>query len=41
MKQDYIIPEGWWEEVKFGEELGVVDMPVIAWRPISEPYKGE
>ena len=38
-KDAYIIPEGWWEEVKFGEEFGVVDMPVIAWKPLPEPYK--
>lgn len=34
-----IIPEGWFESVHFTEEFGIVDMPVIAWRPISEPYR--
>lgn len=37
----YIIPEGWFESVHFTEEFGIVDMPVIAWRPISEPYREE
>lgn len=37
----YIIPEGWWEYVTFGEEFGVVDTEVLAWMPLSEPYKGE
>lgn len=35
----YIIPEGWFECVSFSEELGIVDMPVIAWRHLSEPYQ--
>jgi len=35
----YIIPEGWFESLHFTEEFGIVDMPVIAWRPILEPYK--
>lgn len=38
-KDAYIIPEGWWEYVKFSEEFGPVDQPVIAWRPIGIPYK--
>ena len=37
----YIIPEGWWEAVSFCEQSGVVDMPVIAWRPLAEPYTGK
>lgn len=40
-KDAYIIPEGWCEYVTFSEEFGVVDAEVIAWRPLSEPYKGE
>lgn len=35
----YIIPESWFETVWFNEELGHVDAKVIAWRPLSEPYK--
>ena len=35
----YIIPEGWFEGVSFSEEFGIVDMPVIAWRYLSEPYQ--
>lgn len=37
----YIIPEGWWECVSFAEEFAAVDMPVIAWMPLPEAYKGE
>lgn len=35
----YIIPEGWWECVSFAEEFAAVDMPVIAWMPLPEPFK--
>lgn len=38
-KDSYIIPEGWFEVVSFSEEFGAVDMPVIAWQPLPEPYK--
>ena len=40
-KDGYVIPEGWFESISFAEEFGVVDMPVIAWREIAEPYKPE
>ena len=35
----YIIPEGWWEAVRFAEKFYCIDRPVIAWRPLTEPYK--
>ena len=40
-KDAYIIPEGWWESVRFSESegYGIVDMPVIAWRPLPAPYR--
>lgn len=38
-KDAYIIPEGWYEGVSFAEEFGFVDMPVIAWRYLTEPYQ--
>lgn len=38
-KAAYIIPEGWFEGVSFAEQSGVVDMPVIAWRYLPEPYQ--
>ena len=34
-----MIPEGWWESVSFSEEFGAVDMLVIAWRYLAEPYR--
>ena len=42
-KDACIIPEGWYEGVSFAEVFGIVDMPVIAWRYLTEPYqqKGE
>lgn len=40
-KDAYIIPECWYEEVRFGEGFFAVDMPVIAWRPLPEPYRGD
>lgn len=33
----YIIPEGWWETVDFGEEFSAVDMSVTHWMPLPEP----
>lgn len=38
-KDAYFIPEGWWESVCFGEEFSEIADEVIAWRPLSEPYK--
>lgn len=37
----YRVPEGWWESVSFGEDFFPVDAPVVAWKPLSEPWKGE
>lgn len=37
-----IIPEGWWENRKFnpdGEYNHEIDVEVVAWRPLPEPYK--
>lgn len=33
------IPEGWYEAAEFTEESGFIDRPVIAWRPLPEPYR--
>lgn len=32
----YIIPEGWWETVNFGENFTAVDMPVTHWMPLPK-----
>lgn len=32
----YIIPEGWWETVNFGETFSAVDMSVTHWMPLPE-----
>lgn len=40
-KDAYIIPEGWFESVRFAEEFGVVDRVVTHWMPLPEPPKEE
>lgn len=37
----YIVPEGWWERVLYGEEFSAVDDFVTHWMPMPEPPKGE
>lgn len=37
----YIIPEGWWESVRYGEEFSAVDDFVTHWMPLPEPPKEE
>ena len=37
----YIIPEGWWEAVRYGEEFSAVDDFVTHWMPLPEPPKEE
>lgn len=32
----YIIPEGWWESIEFGETFSAVDLPVLAWMPLPD-----
>jgi hypothetical protein len=38
-KDDYKVPEGWFESVSYVEESHVIDDLVMAWKPISEPWK--
>lgn len=40
-KDAFIIPEGWWEYVTFSEKFGAVDAEVLAWKPLTDPFKGE
>lgn len=35
----YIVPKGWYEDASFVEEFAQISETVIAWRPISKPYK--
>lgn len=36
---DYIIPEGWWEQSMYCEEFGAVDDFVTHWMPLPEKSK--
>ena len=35
----YIVPEGWWESVRYGEEFSAVDDFVTHWMPLPERPK--
>lgn len=37
----YIVPEGWWESVRYGDEFSAVDDFVTHWMPLPQPPKGE
>lgn len=36
-EDEYIVPEGWWEGVRFTEHFSAVDDPVTHWMPLPEP----
>lgn len=38
-RDDWKVPEGWFEAVSYAEEFAVIDDFVIAWRELPEPYK--
>lgn len=38
-KDDYIIPEGWWEQNMYSEEFEAVGDFVTHWMPLPEPPK--
>ena len=37
----YLIPEGWWESVEYGEEFSAVSDFVTHWMPLPQPPKEE
>lgn len=37
----FLIPEGWWESIEYGEEFSAVSDFVTHWMPIPEPPKEE
>ena len=36
---DYVVPEGWWEDVQCGDEFSMVNAKVTHWMPLPEPPK--
>lgn len=36
---DFIVPEGWWEDVQCGDEFSMVDAKVTHWMPLPEPVE--
>lgn len=40
-KDDWLVPEGWFESVSYREQFDVIDDKVIAWRELGKSYKGE
>ena len=37
----YLIPDGWWESVEYGEEFSTVSDFVTHWMPLPQTPKGE
>lgn len=40
-KDDYKVPEGWFESVSYTEESHIIDDFVLAWKPINKPWTKE
>ena len=40
-REDWQVPEGWFEAVTYAEEFAVIGDFVVAWRPLSEPWREE
>ena len=38
-KDDYYIPEGWFEACLFADQFAAIDCQVLAWMPLPEPYR--
>ena len=38
-EDEYIVPECWWESVRYSDEFSAVDEPVLYWMPLPEPPK--
>ena len=36
---EYVVPEGWWESVRYTEQFAAVDEEVLFWMPLPEPPK--
>ena len=36
---EYVVPEGWWEDVDYAEEFTAIDDFVTAWMPLPTPYR--
>lgn len=40
-EDEYIVPEGWWESVRYSEQFSAVDEQVLYWMPLPGPPKDE
>lgn len=40
-RDDYKVPQGWYESVYYAEEFSSIDDFVIVWKPITKPWKEE
>lgn len=38
-EDEYIVPEGWWESIRYTEQFSAVDEPVTHWMPLPEGPK--
>lgn len=38
-EDEYIVPECWWESVRYSDEFAAVYEPVLYWMPLPEPPK--
>ena len=38
-EDEYIVPECWWESVRYSDEFSAVDEPVLYWMPLPEAPK--
>lgn len=40
LTDDYVVPEGWWEDGVYNERIEGISDEVTAWMPLPKPYEG-